>query len=114
MLSEGAEVLTRSVTRAYGEISYFLEDDQVDETAEDSTHHSNVAAKADKIDISKKRDQPKKNRDKERERSHRDQRDDRASPRTKDEIRTVVLENRTRDKQKKIREEYLSKEEKRK
>ena len=31
VLKEGAEVLTRSVTRAYGEISYFL-DDEVDES----------------------------------------------------------------------------------
>ena len=30
MLKEGAEVLTRSVTRSYGEISYFL-DDEVEE-----------------------------------------------------------------------------------
>ena len=27
VLKEGAEVLTRSVTRSYGEISYFLDDD---------------------------------------------------------------------------------------
>ena len=32
VLKEGAEVLTRSVTRSYGEISYFL-DDEVDEKA---------------------------------------------------------------------------------
>ena len=32
VLKEGAEVLTRSVTRSYGEISYFL-DDEVDEHA---------------------------------------------------------------------------------
>lgn len=30
VLKEGAEVLTRSVTRSYGEISYFL-DDELDE-----------------------------------------------------------------------------------
>lgn len=51
VLKEGAEVLTRAVTRTYGEISYFLDDEPEDKNAviENGDHEeSKRAAKPNK------------------------------------------------------------------